>query len=407
MIDHCDVTIVGGGIVGSTLALILANAGLHTLVVESITTEKLNKQALSKRTLVLAYSSRLIFETLGLWQEFEPYACPIHNIHVSDRGKFGTSQIRAVEEKVPALGYVLPAGKINAILHNAVLQHSHITVQQPATYLAHHQEGTNITVQIQKEGLTTSVDCELLVAADGQESAVRKFLNIKLKRKEYDQTAIFCDVALKRAHQNIAYERFTDQGPLAILPLLDKQGAVIWTLPTLEAQKFQKLNDREFLQALQGKFGYRLGKFLSCGERKSVPLTLTTVSQQVKAGIVLVGNAAHTLHPVAGQGLNLGLRDIASLGQEVVQAKRNGKCLGDLLVLNEYLAKRQSDQNKIINLTHSLVSVFSTTLLPVMLARMSGLVVLDRLAVLKNNLARTTLGFSGRVPRLACGMSLE
>jgi 2-octaprenyl-6-methoxyphenol hydroxylase len=407
MDNRYDVIIVGGGIVGSTLALILAKAAFKVALVEAMSNAALVNQVNSKRTIVLAHSSRVIFESLGCWDVFAPHVCPIEEIHVSDRGQFGTSKISAQQESVPALGYVLPAGRISATLFELMTGVANITIFQPANFVSYENEAAGVKVLIEHNGKKTTLCAELLVAADGQESAVRQFQNIKLHHQSYDQTAIFCDIQLKRSNNKVAYERFTEQGPLAILPLLNHQGAVIWTVRQKQADRLLNLDAKQFLQELQQQFGYRLGRFLSCSEPKGVPLSLTTATQQIQPGTVLLGNAVHTLHPVAGQGLNLALRDCATLSEVLVAARRKGQSLGDIHLLQNYLAKRQADQKKIIALTHSLVGVFSTSLLPVLLARMTGLLLLDRMPWLKKRLTKTALGFSGTVPKLACGISLD
>lgn len=407
MSNRYDVVIIGGGIVGNTLALILANANLRVALVEALPKTQLRSLGANKRTIVLSYSSRLIFEALGCWPFFENYACPIHKIHISDRGQYGTSKIEAHEENIPALGYVLSANAIGSIVLQHVYQHRNITVLQPAQFCSHQENVDEIVVTIRSGNEEIKLRSDLLIAADGHNSAVRKFQGIGIKKQDYQQTAIFCNLELKRSHQNTAYERFTSEGPLAILPLLKNQAALIWTVSSEKAKKLMETSDPAFLHSLQDHFGYRLGRFLACSERGSLPLSLITAEKQISSKVVLVGNAAHTLHPVAGQGLNLALRDIAVLAEELLQAKKHNLPLWDHQVLRNYFNHRQVDQRKVIGLTNSLVGLFSTSLLPIMLARSSGLILLDRLSGLKKTLTRTTLGFSGKVPRLACGLTVE
>ncbi len=407
MSDRYNVVIIGGGIAGNTLALILANANLQVALVEALPKNQLRSLSANKRTIVLSYSSRLIFESLGCWSSFENYACPIQNIHVSDRGQYGTSKISALEENIPALGYVLSANAIGSIVLQHVYQHHNITVFQPAQFCSYQEDGDEIVVTIRSSNEELKLRSDLLVAADGHNSAVRKSQGIAIKQQDYQQTAIFCHIELKRPHQNTAYERFTSEGPLAILPLLKNQGALIWTVSPEKAAKLMGFSDQNFVDSLQDHFGYRLGRFLSCSERGSLPLSLMTAEKQIGSKVVLVGNAAHTLHPVAGQGLNLALRDIAVLAEELLRAKKQNLPLCDDQILRNYSDKRQADQKRVIGLTNSLVGLFSTSLLPIMLARSSGLILLDRLTGFKKALTRTTLGFSGKVPRLACGLTVE
>lgn len=402
-----DVIITGSGIVGSALALALARASLKVALVEAMPVTTMQNQSGSKQIIALAHSSRLILEAIDCWSVLEPLANPIHQIHVSDRGNFGATKLSANEEGLPALGYTIAAGAMIEQLRAKIRLDANIDLLQPASFEAYEYAGNQVKVTIHIEKEPQSLVANLLVGADGQHSAIRAFQNVTADKIEYDQVAIFCQVALKRSHQGIAYERFTPQGPLAMLPLSGQKCAVVWTVAHSEGAQIMALENKCFLSRLQQEFGYRLGKFIACDDRQSVVLSLIRVPCQVQSGAVLLGNAVHTLHPVAGQGFNLSLRDVAVLAQTIIKAKRDGHALGNINILKAYLQDREPEQKKIIRLTHSLVTIFSNRFTPVVGARSLGLVALDRASWLKKMLTKTTLGFSGKVPRMACGMPLE
>jgi 2-octaprenyl-6-methoxyphenol hydroxylase len=408
MRNEHDVIIVGGGIIGASLALLLAKISKNVAILEE--TPFLKSQAPSlnySKTIVLSHSSYKIFEMLGIWGDLAKHAEPIHQIRVSDQGYFGGSRIHVKDQKIPALGYVLPAESISSLLLSTLKKHSNITLIQPAKFISFAYQQERVKVDIETNDTGKHLQGDILIAADGNFSSVRRFLGIHTDTIDYQQTAILCHVGLKRSHENIAYERFTRQGPLAILPLTNHKVGVIWTVDHHEANTLMNLSETRFLAKLQENFGYRLGKFNSCSQLSSLDLKLVIARQQIAPGVVLMGNAVHTLHPVAGQGLNLALRDAAILIETMQLADKTGKAPGSTEILNHYLAQRKQDQKRIIHLTHSLVGIFSNNLLPAVFARNMGMIVLDRTEWLKKVFTKQALGLAGKVPRLACGLPLE
>lgn len=402
-----DLIIIGGGIVGVTLALILANEGMQVVLVEASGIDDLKKKSESHRSIVLAYSSRVILQTAQIWDYIAADAVPVTSIHVSDRGQFGTVKIRAIDENLPALGYVLAAEKINLILESLLMANTNIEVIRPGKFLSYIQNDDGLKVVIERGGKTEELFGELLIAADGEYSTVRDFLNTPVTLRDYKQSAIVCNIQLKRSHHQIAYERFTCQGPLAMLPLMSNEVALIWTAQPSYVSHLLTMSEVNFLAELQKEFGYRLGKLQACGERRAISLKQVVAEKQVYPGVVLLGNAAHTLHPVTGQGLNLALRGVSDLAEEIHYSKKNALRFSESNLLERYLSKRQKDQREMIALTNSLNSTFSTSLLPIVMARNMGLILLDRVNLLKKHLTKRTLGFSGNVPRLACGLPLD
>ncbi len=402
-----DVIIVGGGIVGVSLALILAKSLLKVALVEAANVTVPNSRLRSDHTLVLSASSRSIFESIGIWQKISALMSPIQKIHVSDQGHFGSAHILAREEKLSALGYVVSAAVITQSLYAELSKYKTITLFQPGQFISHNYQSGIMQVDLNYQGTNITLSAKLLVAADGHNSSIRKFLNIKVAKKDYQQTAILCNVDLKRPHLETAYERFTEEGPLAFLPLINQGGAVVWTVDKNRAAQLLSLSENSFIKTLQQNFGYRFGQIKRCTSPIGIDLHLITAQQQIAPGVVLLGNSVHTLHPVAGQGLNLALRDLAILAEEIVGAHKKNAPLGDSDILQRYMMRRKKDQQQIITLTHSLVGIFSNSLLPVILARNVSMVLLDRFKWLKRILTKRTSGLAGKVPRLACGMTLE
>jgi 2-octaprenyl-6-methoxyphenol hydroxylase len=405
MSKEYDVIIIGGGLIGISLALTLAQASLKIAVVDAAVSSADHFQ--SEQTLVLAYSSRVIFESIGIWSRLAGSTCPVHQICVSDQGHWGSSQITAAEEKISALGYVLSAGSLAGILYSFLNKQPNITLLQPAKFSSYQHHTTGVTVYVDQDNTPLVLSGKLLVACDGQNSAVRQYLNVSVNTYDYEQLALISHIQLKRHHQHIAYERFTAQGPLAMLPLTQERCALIWTVTPSFADRLLSLSSAQFIQMLQKSFGYRLGKLLACNQPMAIPLKLAIALQQIFPGVVLLGNAVHTLHPVAGQGLNLGLRDMAVLAQEVVSAHRRQQPLGSVTLLEKYWQQRKQDQEQIIQLTHSLIGLFSNSFLPMVMARNGGLLLMDQVNIFNKILTKKTLGWTGKVPRLACGMNLE
>jgi 2-octaprenyl-6-methoxyphenol hydroxylase len=246
----------------------------------------------------------------------------------------------------------------------------------------------------------------LVVGADGADSVVRAVAGIEAARTEYGQTAVVTNVTPGKPHHNTAYERFTETGPLALLPMTQGRCAVVWSASAREVDTILGWSDDEYLARLQARFGDRLGRFSRPGKRASYPLKLTRVPELAKPRLALIGNAAHTVHPVAGQGFNLGLRDVAVLAETLMDAIRTGGDIGNLTVLNRYAARRGRDNRVTQAFTHSLIRVFANDFPPLVLARNLGLVAVDLMPPVKRALVRITSGLAGKLPRLARGLPL-
>lgn len=383
-----DLLIIGGGLVGASLACALEGKNLRIGVVEA---GKLSEHevsaALDARSIALSYGSYRIFDRMGLWSQLQPHATPIQQIHVSDRGHFGITRFVARDEGVPALGYVIEVQYLNAILHTALARQSPLALFSPAKVQALQEEAGFWQVTLRTPEGEKIIRARLIAAIDGSHSTVRALRKIPSSVDDYGQSAILTNVQLNRDHHGVAYERFTENGPLALLPLGDQRCALVWTVRHQQLEGIMQLNDEDFLRRLQGDFGYRLGRFIGVGQRHSYPLQQVCAKMQTQPGLVLLGNAAHTLHPVAGQGFNLGLRDAAVLAELLHQYR-----VSDPRLLTAYTKRRESDQKKTIKLTDSLVQLFSNSFTPLVLLRNAGLLSLDALPLFKHYLARHAMG---------------
>lgn len=395
MADYqADIVIIGGGLSGATLLHALAPTGLRVLMVDSQDLFKPQIYHSDARSLTLSIASMRILQSLDLWSEIVIKATPIHKIHVSEQKRFGTACLEA-PDKV-AIGYVVPIQHLVQILYKNLPQEP---VLAPATVTAFDAQQRIVTIQ--KAGKQETIQATLIVAADGSQSSMRNFCDLPVQIKEYRQHALVTHLDLARRHQNIAYERFTSSGPLAILPLEPKRAGLVWSLSLEEAEEMMQVTDEVFLQRLMSVFGYRMGRFVGVGKRVTYPLRQMLMPQTVQGAVVFIGNAAHTLHPVAGQGFNLGLRDVAMLAQVICSGQ-----LQDPNMLVQYQQARQHDQTAIARFTDGLIALYGHKNLGLKAARQLGLVFLDNNRVLKSLLARYASGLAGIVPDLVCGISL-
>lgn len=402
-----DILIIGGGMVGASLAVALGALPLRIGLIEAVEFNSGSQPSYDDRTVTLSYGSKRIFESLKVWPRFEPRAVTaIQRIHISDRGRFGFTRLDAAEAGVEALGYVVENRALGQVLKAALAQTGNLTLICPASVEATAFADDAATVTWRRNGKQETARARLVVAADGGHSLVRNQAGIVARRTDYQQTALVTTVTPELPHRAIAYERFTDSGPLAILPMSDNRCAVVWTLPSGQVEAVLAQDDARFLAALQECFGTRLGRFLKVGKRAAYPLALTKVGEHARSRLVLIGNAAHTVHPVAGQGFNLGLRDVAVLAQVLTDAQRAGRDPGELAVLADYVAWRQRDNLAISTFTDGLVRIFSNDVAPVSFLRNLGLVAVDLFPPAKRALLRLSMGLSGRLPRLARGLPL-
>ncbi len=409
-----DVAIVGGGLVGISLACALSriNPAPSIILIESSDYTGFPPPGFDSRTLALSYSSQQIFQALELWPDIERRGVsPISTIHISDRGHPGLTRLQADEQQVEALGYVVENRILGEALLEAMQSRSNIFLLAPAevTDIQINQAAATITLKQGDESKT--IHTKLVVAADGSESFVRRHLHIQQRHLDYHQSAVITNVACDKPHQQIAYERFTPTGPMALLPLtgiddFPHRYGLVWTVPAPHVDSVMAMSDDAFLAALQERFGKRVGRFLRAGKRHAYPLGLSMINEHIRHRLAFIGNAAHTLHPVAGQGFNLGLRDVAALVQVIRDAIQQQQDYGAREVLQQYADWRRRDHRVTTLFTDSLVRIFSNSFAPLVVARNVGLMAMDLLAPVRKRLTRHAMGYIGKASRLARGLDL-
>jgi 2-octaprenyl-6-methoxyphenol hydroxylase len=396
---RCDVAIAGGGMVGLSLAAALAGLPLDVVVVEPVAPGADEQPSFDARTTALSGGSRRVLEGIGAWAAVAAGATAIRRIHVSERGAFGTTILTAEEQGVESLGYTVENRLLGRSLRARVAALPRTSVRNArATAVTAGADAIRI-----ETGGGEALEARLVVAADGAQSAVRAALGIGAGVSDYGQEAVIAHVDTARFHDHTAYERFTPEGPLAVLPIGEGRSAIVWTLAPDAARRALALDDRTFLAELQSAFGLRLGRFTRVGARQAYPLSLTQAQRLTAPRAVILGNAAQSLHPVAGQGFNLALRDVALLAELIADA---GGDPGNPALLERYAAERSPDRWAVIRFTDSLVRGFGLPLAALRHARGHGLLLFDLLTPLKHEFARRTMGLAGRQPRLVRGLPL-
>lgn len=403
-----DIVIAGGGMIGVSLALALAPLGLRIAVVEAVARSADLQPSFDDRSTALSRSSQRMFEALGLWPSIKAASTPISHIHVSDRGRFGFSHIDAAEQKVEALGYVVINRVLGRVLDSALRTAATVEMLCPARICEVTMGDDRVSVSAETANGTLQLGCRLLVAADGARSSVREMLGIGARHTDYGQHAVIGNLQPEKPHRNHAYERFTDDGPIAVLPTTDERVTFVWTLRPDEADRAMSLSDAEFTSRLQDAFGFRLGRFSKIGVRARYPLVLSQANSLVAARGVLVGNAAHGLHPVAAQGFNLGLRDVASLADCIADALvAGGNDPGSAAILERYADWRRTDQQKLVYFTDGLVRLFGSRRRSLRVLRDAGMLAFDLMPGVRGLFARHTMGLAGELPRLSRGVPLK
>ncbi|WP_419737295.1 2-octaprenyl-6-methoxyphenyl hydroxylase [Pseudomonas sp. COR18] len=391
--SRANLAIIGGGLVGASLALALqagAKArGWKIVLIEPFAPGDSYQPSYDARSSALSFGSRQIYERLGLWQPIAQRAEPIRQIHVSDRGRFSTARLSAMEEGVPALGYVVENAWLGQCLWQGLDQEV-VSWRCPAevTRLQPLEGGYRLSLNDD-----TVLDCELAVLADGGRSGLREQLGIGVRKRPYNQSALIANISPGEAHHGMAFERFTDEGPMALLPLPDNRCALVWTRLGMDAQRLAQLDERSFLSELQGVFGYRLGTLKQVGARHLYPLTLVEAEEQVRPHLAVLGNAAHSLHPIAGQGFNLSLRDAQALAEALLASEAP---LGDFATLRGYQERQRLDQTLTVGFSDRVTRLFGSGQPLVALGRNLGLLGLDLLPPAKRWFARQAMGLGTR-----------
>lgn len=394
-----DLVIAGGGLAGNCLALALKETGLKIAIIEASTREQLHDSPAGDRALALAAGTVKMLEALGIWQGINQVATAIKKIHISDQGHFGKVRLSAQKENVDALGYVITARDIEAHVAKLVAE-TDIELICPARLVGLMAGHDAVNVSLKRGDEPLNVSAKLLVGADGGNSSVRKLLDIAQQVTEYGQTALVTTVTSSIPHKNTAYERFTASGPLALLPIENNHCAVVWTRTNEDADALMSGGETDFLAELQACFGYKLGELTLAAPRRAFPLSLIRAERMLATRTVIIGNAAHQLHPVAGQGFNLGLRDVVQLAEMIIEQHKAAKDIGAADFLQAYAESRQKDHDRTILFTDNVVRIFSSDWLALAAVRNIGLAILDHIPAAKALLTRHAMGLAGRLPRL-------
>jgi 2-octaprenyl-6-methoxyphenol hydroxylase len=393
--------------IGTSLALALAPLPLRIAVVEAVARKAVGQPSFDDRSTALSRSTQRSFEAMGLWRDVAAASAPITDIHVSDQGRFGFSHIDAEEQGVDTLGYVVINRVLGAVLQSRLDAARNIDLYCPAK-IEHIDAGPDaIGATLTADASLDVLECRLLVAADGANSAVRDMMGITAQKRDYAQSAVIGNLVTEKDLQRCAYERFTRHGPLAILPVAGGRAGFVWTVSRSDAQRVLDLDDASFLEELQHQFGYRVGKFSRVGERVAYPLVLSKALRLTATRSVLVGNAAHGLHPVSAQGFNLGMRDVAALCDCIADALADSADIGSAAVLDRYSDWRRSDHRKLLRFTDGLVRLFGSTRPGVGTLRDIGMLGFDLVPGVRRLFARHTMGLAGTLPRLSRGVPLR
>ena len=408
--EHYDIVIAGGGMIGTSLALALAPLGLRVAVVEAVARKAAAQPSFDDRSTALSRSTQRMFEAMGLWPEIVAASTPIRGIHVSDQGRFGFSHIDADEQGVEALGYVVINRVLGGVLQDALDSLEGVDVVCPARIVDIELAPDCATaIVVDADDRQQTLSCDLLVASDGANSAVREMMGIVAQKSHYGQRAVIGNLLPEKDIDFMAYERFTQQGPLAILPVADGRAGFVWTVSEDDADRVMALDDDAFLAELQQQFGYRLGAFSRVGKRASYPLILSKALRLTATRSVLIGNSAHGLHPVSAQGFNLGMRDVAAIVDCIADARSSKAAFdpGNAALLEQYASWRRSDQKKLVRFTDGLVKLFGSERRPLRTLRSIGMLGFDLVPGVRSAFAKHTMGLAGRLPRLSRGVPIK
>ena len=395
-----DVMIVGGGMVGSTLACALADSGLKIAVIEKYIPEEIQKSDdYDLRVSAISHSSQNVFKHLGVWQGIEKRrCCAYEKMHVWDAEGDGQIIFDAADNGVKELGHVVENRVIQLALLETIKSHENIELisGQTVSEINYQADGSQITLEN-----NTVLNCRLLVGADGANSLVRQAALIDLDVAEYDQKAIVCVVTPQNHHKETAWQRFLPTGPLAFLPLSNGQCSIVWSADSAEADRIMGLDDETFCKELMHAFEGKLGRIESASKRAAFPLIRRHANEYIKEGLVLVGDAAHTIHPLAGQGVNLGLMDAASLAEVIQNAITYRRNFASYQTLRKYERWRRGENQLMMFSMSGFKNLFGNQNTIISKARNFGLNLVQKSGVIKSMLMARAMGFEGDLPALA------
>jgi len=388
--------IVGGGMAGATLALAvsaLTGGKLPVHLIEASAADGRQHPGFDARSIAMAQGTCQQLAAIGIWPALAKHATPINDIHVSDRGHAGFVNLNAGDYGVEALGNVIELHDAGQSLMMLLQKAPGVILHCPAKVVDVSRTADSASVVLDNG---QHLSAQVLVAADGSNSALAAACQIRWQQQSYQQLAIIANVTTSQPHQGRAFERFTEHGPIALLPMSKGRSSLVWCHPLSARKTVENWGETEFLQQLQQAFGWRLGTMLKAGTRHSYPLALSTANQHISHRLALVGNAAQTLHPIAGQGFNLGLRDVMTLAETLASAFAQGQDVGSYRVLSQYQQRRQPDQQATVAVTDGLMHLFANRYTPLVVGRNLGLMAMERMPVLRDAFTRRTLGWVAR-----------
>lgn len=433
MTTDYDLIIVGGGLVGTSLLLALKNTGLKIALVEAQALESRVTPALDQRSLVLSLASKLFYEQLGVWQQIKQFTCPINKIKISEQGVFNKVFLDKTSLGVDALGYVINIQLLNKAIWSSLNldktdSSNQIDILCPYELQNLVQTEDNVELKLQKLSNSKKHDetagadrtdessitktCKILIAADGGRSFVRELLSIPYDKHDYKQLALIVNVEHELENHNVAYERFSKQGPFALLPRnfnnfdnisqsnqKNNISGIVWPWPNEKSDQIKNMTDHELLSKLQELFGSKLGKFTKIGQRQFFPLWRVTSKELIKQRVILLGNAANHIHPVGGQGFNLGLRDVKFFTKVLLENKNNlinSNYNQDNvnMVFNSYINYRLDDHYNLTNGTHNLLELFASDKVLAKITRRVGMTVMNHSLIMRSLIADYSMGLA-------------
>jgi 2-octaprenyl-6-methoxyphenol hydroxylase len=400
-----DVAIVGGGLVGASLACALAPLGLNVALVEAVPFRAAGQPSYDDRTLAVSYSSCRILEGLGIWPQLEGNTTPIRQVIVSERGRPGRVVLRPEEMGVDALGHVIEARMFGAAVLRRLGQLENTDLVCPAKVTGVSIDDQCAVLELDAGESPGELRARLLVAADGAASTVRRLLDIPARHHDYGQSAVICNVTPERRHHGRAFERLTPTGPFAVLPHVGNRCGLVWSVASDAVEEVLAMPEAEFLAAARDRFTGELGDFVRAGARASYPLKLVRAERDTHPRLVILGNAAHAIHPIGAQGFNLGLRDVAVLAE--VLARPDLGDPGGEAVLNAYSSWRRPDHDSTIAWSDGMARLFANPAPLAAVLRSAGLLAHALVPPLRRQLASGAMGYRGRIPRLALGRPLR
>jgi 2-octaprenyl-6-methoxyphenol hydroxylase len=395
-----DLVIVGGGIIGNTLAVALQNSGLRVVSIES----QVESVSIAKnRAYAISLLSGQMFEQLGIWDQVLPQVTQFSQIQISDADYPGVVKLAPQNLGTAALGYGVSHQVLLTALQAKLQVAENTTLMCPAQVIDvdYAEQDATISIQLPDSEVLTKIRASLVIAADGAKSTLRSQAGIGTTGFNYWQSCITATIKPEKPHNNVAYERFWYAGPIGVLPLADGRCQVVWTVPHQDAEKLRDLPVSEFLQELERCTGGLLGKLELDSHRWLFPVKLMQSNQYTAPRLALIGDAAHCCHPVAGQGMNLGIRDAVALAEVLIAAHQAGEDIGSKSVLNRYAKWRKPENWVILAFTDFLDRMFSNQILPIVIIRRIGLVLLDRVPLFKNLALRLMTGLAGKIPQVA------